>query len=150
MSDINFDLLRGSEVGLPPDGIHTADLIVAKVVDLESGSKLVTEWGNPETNYYWTSWNAFAANRIVFTQELLDGLGVDRAKITDDSELAVELERVQGQTYQVRTSAWSGGINTYIEGRQQSLDDLGTDTEGLPEVGQAPTQPTLDDSPVPF
>jgi hypothetical protein len=143
MSPIDYDALRGSAGGEPPDGIHKALLMVAKLVETGSGSTmLVTEWQvGGLTPYYWTTWFGFEGARMGFTQEFLDSLGVDRSQITDDDAFGMALLHVQGETFAVRTSAWSGGINTYVEEApdtsQTSLDDAPIDTAGLPEVSTA-------------
>jgi hypothetical protein len=155
MSDINYDLLRGGAGGDPPDGTYTAYLAVAKLLDLSGGSKLVTEWQTSgATPYYWSTWHGFSPNRMNVTQEFLDGLGVDRATITDDAALEAALADVQGLSYHVRTAAWSGGINTFVDevavpagARQAALDDdLGTDTSDLPVAAAV----VADDDDVPF
>jgi hypothetical protein len=161
MSQIDYNLLAGNMGGEPPNGLHTAYLAVAKLLDLPSGDRLVTEWQVPGS-YYWTTWHGFAQNRIAVTQEYLDALGVDRSQITSDDAFENALAAAQGRTYQVRTEAWSGGINTFVEQTldggthyqqqpppAQLDDDLGTDTSGLPEPVPAGAfqLPDVDDIP---
>ena len=155
---IDYDSLRGtgaSAGGEPPDGTHKATLAVAKLVEVRSGATmLVTEWQTQGlTPYYWTTWFGFEPKRMSFTQEFLDFVGVDRSQITDDDKFAGALELVQGQSFTVRTAAWSGGINTYVEqsesAMQASLDDMPADTNGLPEVSTT-VSPTVPDESIPF
>lgn len=160
-SDINYALLGGGDGGAPPDGSHTALLVVAKLLDLAGGSKLVTEWQSVGggTPYYWSTWHGFTPTRISVTQEFLDGLGVDRKTITDDEAFENALSQVQGMTYEVSTSAWSGGTNTFIEDvsvspavREQRDADVPIDTGGLePQpVTAGPALPAIDDDDIPF
>jgi hypothetical protein len=143
MSPVDYDALRGSAGGEPPDGIHKALLMRAKLVETSNGATmLVTEWQvGGMTPYYWTTWFGFEGARMGFTQEFLDGLGVDRSQITDDDVFGEALQRAEDEAYTVRTSSWSGGINTYVEEApdtaQASLDDAPIDTNGLPEVSTA-------------
>lgn len=134
MSDIDYNALRGAIGGDPPDGTHQAYLARAALVDTSSGTKLVSEWQvTGMTPYYWASWHGFAPTRMNVTQEYLDALGVDRSKITDDDAFTDELLRITGKTYTVRTSAWSGGVNTYVEETsipaQAELTDIPVDAE---------------------
>jgi hypothetical protein len=167
MTSIDYSLLGGNGAGGdPPEGLHTAYLAVAKLLELPSGDRLVTEWQVPGS-YYWTSWHGFEPNRISVTQEYLDGLGIDRKTITDDDAFENALASVQGQTYSVRTAAWSGGINTFVEdalgssqarsgalsgaSAQASADvDVPIDASGLPappEQGAQVVLPDIDDVP---
>jgi hypothetical protein len=143
MTDIDYNALRSGGGGEPPDGHYKATLVRAKLVNTSGGWKMVTEWQvGGLTPYYWTTWFGFEGARMAFTQEFLDGLGIDRANITDDDAFEMALDRATNHTYNVRTSAWSGGINTYPEAggevAQTSLDDMPADTNGLPEVGAQP------------
>jgi hypothetical protein len=163
MSDIDYGLLAGNAGGEPTDGIYAAMLVRLELVHTQSGSRLVSEWQvSAGTPYYWTTWFGFAANRIGVTQDFLDGLGVDRSRITDDESFELALHQVVGRMYEVRTESWSGGVNTFIESvvgsagssaRPPSMDDdLAPDTRGLPDltpasVGQAALP---DDDDIPF
>lgn len=160
-SDINYALLAGGDGGAPPDGSHTALLVVAKLLDLPNGSKLVTEWQTTGggTPYYWSTWHGFAPTRMAITQEFLDGLGIDRKAITDDAAFEAALANVQGVTFEVSTSAWSGGTNTFIEdvamsptARAQRDTDVPIDTGGLDAepVTAGPALPAIDDDDIPF
>lgn len=145
---VDFEALRGekSAGGVPDDGLHTARLERAALVETDRGSRLITEWSD-ENNLMWTSWNRFDASGMAFTQELLDGLGINRKQVTEDN-FADELASVEGSTYQVRTESKQGSqgdrwfTSTYIEqtiaGRQQTLADMPADTRGLPERDAAP------------
>ena len=154
---IDYEQLRGGGGSEPPDGTHRAYLAVAKLVDVRDAKLLVTEWQvSGLTPYYWTTWFGFEGARMGFTQEFLDSLGVDRSNITDDDAFELALSMVQGQTFTVKTSAWSGGINTYVQEpvnvAQTTLDDTQIDTSGLPEVSHAEpvaVGPTPDDD-IPF
>ncbi len=103
----------------------TAYVAVAKLLDLQR-SRLVEWQANSSASYYWSTWHGFAPSRMAITQEYLDGLGIDRKTITDDRALEAALANVQGATYEVRTSAWPGGINTFVEARATlSTSDAG-------------------------
>jgi hypothetical protein len=148
---IDFDKLRGETAAeeIPADGTHTARLERCVIVtsNRTGDELLVTEWSD-EQNVMWTSFNRFDSSGMSFTQELLDGLGVDRSKLTDEN-LGDELAQAEGGTYQVRTTSTKGSqgdrwfINTYVDqviaGRQKTLDeDIPADTTGLPERDAAP------------
>jgi len=158
MSDIDFGLLRGQENagGEPPDGQRAAMLVRADIVDTSKGSMLITEWqtsGGP-TPYYWQTWFGFTPTRISVTQELLDGLGIDRASVTDDDAFEAQLHAVTGRTYTVTTSRWANGVNTYIDERSPTRpqsEELPIDTAGVPAaaVAAAGTNQTVDDD-IPF
>lgn len=157
MTDIDYDALRGETGGDPPDGMHDASLVRAAIVETQNGTRLVTEWQiSHPTPYYWTAWHGFDGQRLNWTQEYLDGLGVDRATITDDDALTEQLENVTGIVYEVRVQSKNGFLNTYVEGpaaaRQESLD-LPIATDDLPPAGvasaAAPTTDPADDD-IPF
>jgi hypothetical protein len=154
MSDIDYDLLRSNSGGDPPDGVRPAYLARAQLVDTSGGSRLVTEWQSTGEGpaYYWTTWFGFEGNRIAFTQDFLDALGCDRTQITSDDAFEEALAEVTGTVYTVRTSAWSGGVNTYVEeaSAQTTLDDIPADTAGLPEAEFEPVTVPPDDDDIPF
>lgn len=158
MSSIDFSTLRGERAnttGVPEDGLHTARLERAVLQDTAKGPRLITEWSD-ENNLMWTSWNRFTADQYGMpkTQELLDGLGVDRSKLTDEN-FGDELATVEGGTYQVRTTSQQGSqgdrwftettIEQPIAGRQQELSDIPADTTGLPEPKPPPKPAAGDD-----
>jgi hypothetical protein len=157
---VDFDALRSETgSGVPDDGLHTARLERAAVIETDRGSRLITEWSD-ENNLMWTSWNRFDASGLKFTQDLLDGLGVNRSQITEDN-FSDELAQMEGGTYQVRTDSKQGKqgdrwfTSTYIEqaiaGRQQTLADIPADSAGLPERDAAPAGTDLfADDDVPF
>jgi hypothetical protein len=135
MSGINYaQLAGGGESAQPPNGMHRAFLMRAR---LQTGAQdfVVTEWqAGP---YWWETLYGFTASRIGFTQDALDGLGIDRAKITDDDALEAALYGAQGAEYRVRVEQNGRFTNTYIEGAaavgQPSFDsDIPADTSGLP------------------
>lgn len=138
---VDYEALRGGvTTGVPENGSHTARLERAKLWEGDRGSQLITEWS--ENGLWWTSWNRFDAQGMQFTQELLDGLGIDRSKITDDDEFEAALNEVEGILYLVRTTAKEGSqsgkwfINTYCDGPAVPEQmDMPVDTEGLPDVG---------------
>lgn len=157
---IDFDALRGERGSqqVPDDGLHTARLERIVIHESDRGESLITEWSDDQ-NVQWTSWNRFDASGLPYTQDLLDGLGVDRRKLTDEN-LADALARCEGSTYQVRTSSKRGSqgdrwfINTYIEQPLSRPDatlgsDIPADTSGLPERDAAPVGADLfgDDAP---
>ena len=157
---IDYEALRGDSAGgvVPDDGTHTARLERAVLRDTANGERLITDWSSEECSL-WTSWNRFDPQGLPYTQQLLDGLGIDRKKITADDELSEALERVEGATFQVRTESRQGSqgdrwfTSTYIEqviaGRQEQLSDIPADTAGLPERDAAPDSGDLfgDDTP---
>jgi hypothetical protein len=161
MSDIDYGLLAGNAGGEPTDGIYAAMLVRLELVHTQSGSRLVSEWQvSTGTPYYWTTWFGFAANRIGVTQDFLDGLGVDRSKVTDDESFEMALHQVVGRLYEVRTESWSGGVNTFIEAvvdasaaRAPIEDELAPVTSGLPDVTPAAVGQSalpIDDDDIPF
>ena len=95
-TDINYAALQGGGGGVPPDGTYTAHLVAARLLDI-SGGRLVTEWQAGE--YSWESWNRFDTTGMRWTQDFLDGLGVDRSKTTDDDMLELELDRVRAKRH---------------------------------------------------
>ena len=93
-----------------------------------------------------------------WTQEYLDGLGVDRQTITDEDKLTDALEAVVGERFELRTENKSGFLNTYVEGPatggvQQSLD-VPIDDADLesrdPVAVNADGPPDPDDDDIPF
>lgn len=109
---------RGTDV--PPDGERTARLERGKLVETKYGStRLVTEWSAGDL--WWQSWNQFDGQGLAFTQDLLDGLGVDRSKLTDDDQLTAELAAAEGHKYRVKTKSNRGSqgdrwfTSTYIQ-----------------------------------
>jgi hypothetical protein len=143
---IDYDVLSGErDLSAPPDGYCDAHLEHAKLVEGSSGDLLITEWSDGE--HYWTSFNGFSGNRLRFTQELLDGLGVDRKAVTSDEELEAELDRVTGGRFRVKTDSKEGQngvfVNTYVEGKAAEVPIAEVDqTEAVPVTG--------DDDDVPF
>lgn len=141
---IDYEALRGGVVtGVPDNGSHTARLERAKLWEGDKGSQLITEWSN-DKNVMWTSWNRFDANGLPYTQDLLDGLGIDRSKITDDDKLEAALNEAEGRMYSVRTDSKQGSqgdrwfINTYVDGPAVAEQpELPVDAEGLPKPGAA-------------
>jgi hypothetical protein len=146
---IDFEALRGEKElsGVPDDGIHTARLERAVLKETDKGDRVITEWSSDRCPH-WASWNRFDEQGLPYTQQLLDGLGIDRKVMTSDDELSQALEKIEGGTYQVRTESRKGSqgdrwfTSTYIEqaiaGRQETLDELAADTRGLPERDAAP------------
>jgi hypothetical protein len=160
MTTIDYDALRGASGGEPLDGIHTAYLMRAELVETAKGPALVSEWQTMrEPRYYWTTWFGFEGTRLKFTQEFLDSLGVDRAHITDDELFENALRGVVGTEYQVRTEAGGSWVNTYVidKAEVQRSMDAPIDTSGLPQqtemVGREPVAAGIgvpDDDDIPF
>lgn len=137
MTSIDYNLLSGQSGGDPEDGIHTARLLRAALVETSRGTSLVTEWQTlQDPLYYWTTWFGFEANRISFTQEFLDAVGIDRSKMTDDGAFEMALSEVEGNTYEVRTQAGASWVNTYVQ--EPVTPDVPIDTGGLPEPTSEP------------
>lgn len=154
---IDFEALRGEVGGDPPDGVYNATLQRAKLVDTRNGEMLVTEWQVDDPGpYYWTAWHGFEPNRMSWTQEYLDGLGVDRGKLTDEDELTDALNAVLGERFELRTEVKSGFLNTYVEGpatgsgTQTSLDDVPIDAADFEPARVADGPPDPDDDDIPF
>jgi hypothetical protein len=142
VSSINYGKLGGNpDETLPPEGLHDAYLIAAR---LQTGSQdfIVTEWQSGL--FYWETLFGFTGGRIRFTQDALDGLGINRAKITDDDALSAALDDVRGSQFRVRVERNGNFVNTYIEGdvlgqaALASLGDAPIDTAGLPDVSAPP------------
>jgi hypothetical protein len=174
MSDIDYDLLSGSAGGDPPEGWKGPAKLI-RAARAGNPTALVTEWSSAggDPPYYWTTWFGFSATRIAVTQELLDALGVDRAKIVAgrsqeerDEALDSELYFAVDKVYDVRVDHWAKGVNTYVDGRsiepraiaappaQTTLgDEIPVDGEDLPpvEVGVGATAASEpDDDDIPF
>jgi hypothetical protein len=142
VSSINYEQLASGGGTEPPDGLHDAYLMRAR---LQTGNQdfVVTEW--QAGAFYWETLYGFTPQRLQFTQDMLDGLGIDRAKITDDDALEMALADAQGSRYRVRVERNGRFVNTYIEGgstvqpsAQASFADVPIDTSGLPDVSQPP------------
>jgi hypothetical protein len=149
---IDFDKLGGDRPveDVPVDGVHKARLERAVVVTTKNGDeRLVTEWSN-ESNVMWTSWNRFDAQGLPYTQDLLDGLGIDRKSLTDEVQLGNELASLEGGTWTVTTESNQGSqgdrwfTSTYVEGKadpqvaaqaEQKRSDIPADVADLPEPG---------------
>lgn len=148
-SDIDYGLLRSNDGGEPPEGMHEPYLARAALVETDKGTLLVSEWQVPGS-YYWTAWHGFAPDRIRFTQEYLDGLGVDRSTITDDEEFERALSEVIGTVFRVRTERSKGGyLNTYVEAAAEPDIPLPDFEEGQPAGVGAGVQQASDDD-IPF
>jgi len=141
---VDYEALRGTgsaSAAVPDDGAHTARLDRAALVELDSGSRLVTEWS--ADGLAWTSWNRFDEKGMQYTQGLLDGLGVDRSTLTDDDALEAALSTVQGTTYLVTTKSQEGRLGdrwfttTYVDARAVADPDLVADTSDLPDAQEA-------------
>jgi hypothetical protein len=150
--------------GVPDDGEHIARLERAALVETQNGERLVTEWSNQE-HLWWTSWNRFDASGMSWTQELLDGLGVDRKNVHDDEEMEMALAEAVGRRYRVKTESKQGNqgdrwfTSTYVQEEitnpQTQLTDTPADTTGLPQAGvgasaSAPSSDDPDDDDIPF
>jgi hypothetical protein len=116
---------------------------------------LVTEWKTRGEDFYaWTTWFGFEGQRMAFTQDFLDQLGVDRSSITDDDALTDALEARIGLLYRCATSAWGsgGGINVELLGRagQQRLTaDVPIDESDVVRETVPPSGDPADDD-IPF
>lgn len=165
MTDIDYDALRASGGGDPPPGTYDAALVRAALVG--SPTQLVTEWQIYDpTPYYWTAWFGFEGRRLAFTQDFLDAIelaeGHWRSIVSDDDLFEEALDKAIGTVYRVRVDAWSGGVNTYVDGPagnvQEELPEVPIDVEELPSpppLPEAQPQPvaagrTSDDDDIPF
>jgi len=161
MPDIDFDRLQSGGGTEPPDGVHEAALVVAKLVDTRNGTKIVTEWQGTRGDFYWTTWFGFDGQQMRFTGDFLDAIGLAdgqwRKIQLSDERLELELSNIVGTIYRVETKTGAAWVNTdvlgTVDGTQPSLDDdLGTDTSDLPPVpvGSATTAPAAEDDDIPF
>jgi hypothetical protein len=135
MTTIDYQALRGEVGGDPAEGTYLAYLARASLVETKNGSTmLVTEWQTMDPPHYWTAWFGFDGKRLPHTQELLDGLGIDRQTVTDDDAFEVALQGAEGRKYTVQITAWSGGVNTVVQSAAVPAyeSDAPVDTEGLP------------------
>jgi hypothetical protein len=147
----------------PPPGIFDAILQRADVVETNSGSAIVTEWtaASAGSSYWWTAWFGFDTNRLKFTIDFLDAVGLDRRRIAQeasDEALKQMLSGIVGDTYRVKIERKGAYTNTYVlaelNSRQQTLEveqpvgpDAPIDTRELPEPVPVPSE---DDDPIPF
>jgi hypothetical protein len=159
---IDYAALASRSGGVPEDGLHTARLDRAHLHNSDKGSQLITEWQEVGVDVpcFWTSWNRFDSSGLTFTQDFLDGLGVDRSTITDDDEFTDALIAVEHRVYEVTTKSNRGRdgdrwfTSTYVEGpgdtprdapAQQVLTDVPIDASDMT------TPPTIaDDGDIPF
>lgn len=145
---IDWEALRGGTSALvPPAGIHTARLETAKIVQTNSGDeKMVTSWqttGDPI--YVWETWHGLSGRALGFTLELLDGLKVDRSKLTDYEAFDTGLAACIGRTYQVETKLWGSAndqVNVTILATGPVGSDIPAEPVTVPDVG--------DDDDIPF
>ena len=162
---INYEALRTGSLNVenPDDGQHTARLERAALVSTSNGERLVTEWIDMQGPAQWTSWNRFDEMGLSYTNELLDGLGVDRTILTDDDSFTAELDRVTGTVYDIRTASQLGSrgdgrvfVTTYVNGRnegvQEALDvDVPVDRSDLqPPGGSAASKVSHNTDDIPF
>lgn len=157
MSSINYSLLGGdASQTTPPDGIHSAYLMATRLQSSQNGDFLVTEWqAGP---YWWETLFGFTTRRMAITQEFLDGLGIDRSRITDDDAFRLALAKAQGQVYTVRVENNGNFVNTYMESAGPTQSRFDTDIppvdEDLPSPGEAAAEPVAahvpDDDDIPF
>lgn len=152
----------------PPAGIHDALLQRASLVDTSNGQSIVTEW--TAERWWWTAWFGFEPNRLRWTIEFLDAVGLDRRAIAnarDDTVFQQMLDGIVGDTFRVQIERKGKYTNTYVltplTSRQQQLEetDVPIDVGGLPEpvaaarepqtaaVGAAASAP-VDDEDIPF
>jgi hypothetical protein len=162
MPDIDYGQLQDGGGTEPPDGVHEAALVRAKLVDTRNGTKLVTEWQGTRQSYYWTTWFGFDGQQMRFTGDFLDGIGLANGqwrKIQlDDERLELELSECIGTVYRVETKAGASWINVDVLGTADDPaltrldDDLGTDTSDLPPVPVpgGGTAPAAEDDDIPF
>jgi hypothetical protein len=156
---INYNALREGAVTteVPPDGGMQATLDRAALVETSNGERVVTEWTSADGRYGWTSWNRFDTTGLIYTRELLQGLGVDLSVLMNDDDLKSQLQAVEGGVFNVRLASQKGSqgdrwfTSTYVDGRsagvQETLDVPMEDSD-LPEPGEVVTVP--DDEDIPF
>lgn len=149
---IDWDALRGAAADVPPNGTHRAYLERASIVDTSGGEKIVTEWKSTgSTLYAWTTWFGLAGQALSFTQQFLDDLGVDRAKITDYASFDAALARAVGIEYEVETKRWGDrgdGVNVTVLGGAQARQEQLVDAPTEPVT--VPSSATADDDDIPF
>lgn len=139
----DFDALARDGGGDPPAGIHVAWLNRCELKDTRNGEKVLCEWQtDDEPPYSWTSWSGFSPQALIFTQELMDALGIDRAAIAaaddKDEAFADALHEATGKQYNLRIEVNANGyLNTYVmtAADLEKETDVSIDTEGLPVPG---------------
>lgn len=159
---IDYNALQSGQATIeaPTDGEHIAHLERAAIVSTNNGERLVTEWAGANENVQWTSWNRFDETGLSYTVELLDGLGVDRAAISNDDSFVDALDACVQNIYDVTTKSQMGSkgdrvfTTTYVKGRatsyQEALEvDAPADTSDLPRAG-SPAAKVADDEKIPF
>ena len=98
--------------------------------DTRNGECLVTEWADETQNVQWESWNRFDTNGLGWTRELLLGLEIDLATITDTNELEFALAQRVGQLWDVTTKSNQGSqgdrwfVNTYVESQRRRAGNI--------------------------
>lgn len=146
---IDWEALRGGTSALvPPAGVHTARLDQAKIVQTNAGDeKMVTSWqtmGDPI--YVWETWHGLSGRALGFTLELLDGLKVDRSRLTDYEAFDIALAACIGRTYQVETKLWGSAndqVNVTVLGGGAVGSDIPVDPVAVPAA-------VADDDDIPF
>jgi hypothetical protein len=164
MSTIDYNELRsgGEGDGVPDDGSHVARLVSARVYDNASGAQLVTKWLELATSIQWSTREDFSANGMPFIKRMLDGLGINRAALNEQTNpLPYALTAVEGQLFEVTTQAKRGNnrwfVNTYVEGAATGpppapapvQQELGTDVP-VPASEWRAADPVDDDDDIPF
>lgn len=113
---------KRGETAEPPDGIHTATLIAAKVGESRAGDTLVIlEWQTVDLAHYWTSFHRVDGKAAFFTKQVLEGLGLNLDALDSWGAVGDALEPLSGATYSVQITRNGEYLNTTIAGKQTDL-----------------------------
>jgi hypothetical protein len=132
----------------PPDGNHTATLVVAKVGRSKAGDPLVIlEWQTEDFAFYWTTFHGVGGQAAAHTDRLLGDLGIDTGEIQSFSELSDELAAVEGHTFIVSVKRNGTWLNLKVLERPTEVQ---TQIKVPPPPAAKPRNAIFDDDDVPF
>jgi hypothetical protein len=147
---VSFDDFKADDRGEPVDGVHTAVLDAAAVLDTKNGRRIKLTWQTADLAHWWESWHGVSGKAKPFTKGVLTGIGIDLDSVVGWEQLADELAAHEGQTYEVAVEHNGDWINTSVNGPASDVQlDLPVDDRGLPEPQAAATGGLFDDD-IPF
>ena len=137
MSD-DFSLFKQADGSEPLDGVHTARLEGAVVLDTKNGRRVKLTWQTTDYAHYWESWHGVTGRAKAFTKDTLNAIGVDLDAVGSWAGLADELALREGKVFRVQVERNGDWLNTSVlaDAKDEQLD-LPVDTGGLPAAGAA-------------